>query len=70
MLVNHLMSYNLAVEVNFMVIAIAGGIGALVILFIQESHSYGFRNEERPMSTREQQESENGFGVQPSIFQQ
>ena len=62
-LVNHLMSYNLAVEVNFMVIAIAGVIGALVILFIQESHSYGFRNEERPMSTREQEESGNGFAV-------
>ena len=34
------MSLNLAVQLNFMVIAIAGVLGTLAIAFVQEKHAY------------------------------
>jgi MFS transporter, AAHS family, benzoate transport protein len=39
-LVGMLMSLNLAVQLNFMVIAIAGVLGTLAIAFVQEKHAY------------------------------
>ena len=39
-LVGMLISLNLAVKLNFMVIAIAGVLGTLAIAFVQEKHAY------------------------------
>jgi MFS transporter, AAHS family, benzoate transport protein len=39
-LVGMLMSLNPAVQLNFMVIAIAGVLGTLAIAFVQEKHAY------------------------------
>ena len=49
-LVGMLMSYNLSVQVNFMVIAIAGVVGTIAIALVQEKNAY-YKNTEELVET-------------------